>query len=109
MVDAVDHGLARRHQAGNDQTRRGTQVGGHDGRTRQALHALDQRHLAVDLDLRAQAHQLVDMHEAVLEDGFGDLHRAIGNDIQRHELGLHVGRETRVFGGAEALTLEAAR
>jgi hypothetical protein len=38
-----------------------------------SAHALDHRHLAVDLDARAQAHQLVDVHEAVLEDGLGDL------------------------------------
>ena len=34
--------------------------------------ALHHRGVAVDLDLRAQAHQLVDVHEAVLEDRLGD-------------------------------------
>ena len=54
----------------------------------------DDRRAAVDLDLRAQAHQLVDVHEAVLEDGLDDLRGAVGDAVHRHELRLHVGRET---------------
>ena len=42
---------------------------------RQALDAVDDRGVAVDLDLRAQADQLLHVHEAVLEDRLGDAAR----------------------------------
>jgi hypothetical protein len=35
VVDAIDHGLAVGHQAGDDQAGGGAQVGGHDGRAGQ--------------------------------------------------------------------------
>jgi hypothetical protein len=55
------------------------------------------------VDVRAQAHHLVHVHEAVFEDGLGHHARGAGAmHIQRHELRLHVGREARVFGGAES-------
>ena len=88
--------------AGDDQARRGAQVGRHHGRARQLRDALDDRDAAVDLDLRAQAQQLVDVHEAVLEDRLGDRRRAVGDAVERHELRLHVGRKRRVFAGAQA-------
>eukprot|EP01137_Pigoraptor_chileana_P029746 Opistho-2@15329 len=58
------------------------------------------------MDARAQAHHLVHVHEAVLEDGLGDHRGAARDHVQGHELGLHVGREAGVFGGAEALRLQ---
>ena len=108
VVDAVDQGLALGHQAGDHQAGRGAQVGRHHGGAGQLLHAFDHRDLAVGLDLGAQAQHLVDVHEAVLEDGLGDARGALGDRVERHELGLHVGREARVLGGAEALRLQAA-
>jgi hypothetical protein len=59
--------------------------------------------------MRAQAHHLVDVHEAVLEDGLGHHAGAFGHQVQRHELGLHIGGKARIFGGAKALGLELAR
>jgi hypothetical protein len=49
------------------------QVGRHHGRAGQAGDAVDDRGVAVDLDAGAEPHQLVDVHEAVLEDRLGDL------------------------------------
>jgi hypothetical protein len=71
-----------------------------------SFHALDHRHLAVDLDPGTQAHQFVDVHEAVFKNGFGHLAGTLRHTVERHELGLHVGRKTGVFGGAKALRLE---
>ena len=62
----------------------------------------------VDLDVGAQTHQLVDVHEAVFKNGFGYFGRALRHGVERHELGLHVGRKTGVFGGAEILRPELA-
>ncbi len=58
--------------------------------------------------LRAQAQQLVDVHEAVLEDRLGDRRRAVGDAVERHQLRLHVGRERRVLAGANARPRAAA-
>ena len=94
--------LALGDQAGDHQARRRAQVGRHHGRARELVDALHDRDVAVDLDLRAQAHQLVDVHEAVLEDRLGDRRRAVGDAVEHHELRLHVGRERRVLAGANA-------
>ena len=106
MVDAVDHGLSVGDQAGDHQAGRCAQIGRHDAGAGELLDTLHHRSASVDLDLRAQAHQFVDVHEAVLEDGLGHGGRAMRNAVERHELGLHVGRETRVLGGTETLRLQ---
>jgi hypothetical protein len=41
----------------------------------------DHGHLAVDLDLGAQAHQFVDVHEAVFKDGLGHRGRALATQL----------------------------
>ena len=53
----------------------------------------------MDGDVRAHAVELADVHEAVLEDVFGDGAGAFGLGHQGHELGLHVRGETGVFFG----------
>ena len=68
---------------------------------------MDQRHLALDLDVGAQAHELVDVHKAVLKNRLRGPGCAMRNAVERHELRLHIGRETRVFGGAKPLRLQA--
>src|ERR1700680_1668515 len=40
-----------------------------------------------------EARELLDVHEAVLEYGLGDLRRALGARHQRHELSLEIGGE----------------
>ena len=66
-------GLALGDQAGDHQAGRGAQVGRHHGRARAAASTpLHDRGVALDLDVRAQAQQLVHVHEAVLEDRLGD-------------------------------------
>ena len=67
------------------------QVGGHDGGARQARRTLGHRHPAIDLDVRTQAHQFVDVHETVFKNGLGHRGRALRHAVERHELGLHVG------------------
>jgi hypothetical protein len=91
-----------RHQAGDDQARRGAQVGRHHGRALQPVHALHHRGVAVDADVGAEALQLDRVHEAVLEDGLADHRHALGDRVERHELRLHVGREGRIGRGAQA-------
>ena len=53
----------------------------------------DGRHLAVEMDVGAEAGELLHVHEAVLEDRLADVRGAVGAADQRHELGLQVGRE----------------
>jgi hypothetical protein len=65
--------------------------------------------VAVDLDVGAEPDQLHRMHEAVLENGFAHHGRALGHRIDGHELGLHVGRESRIGRGADADRGEAPR
>ena len=48
------------------------------------------------------------MHEAVFKNSFRDLGGALRHRVEGHELGLHVGRETRVFGGAKTLRAQPA-
>ena len=81
VVDAVDQRLAIGHEAGDHQTGRGTQVGGHDCRALQCRHTTHHRSVAGDLDIRPQTLQFQRMHEAILEDGLGDDAGAFGNGV----------------------------
>ena len=63
-------------------------------------HAVDDRGVALEADLRAHAPHLQHVHEAVLEDRLDDRADAVGDRVQRGELRLHVGREGRVRRGA---------
>jgi hypothetical protein len=47
-------------------------------------------------DARTHAVDLVDVHEAVLEDGLRDAARALGDGIERQHLRLHVRGESRI-------------
>ena len=60
------------------------------------------------MDFGAQAHHLVDVHEAVFKNRFSDRTGAPGNSVKRHELRLHVCGESRVLGGAKRLRLQTA-
>ena len=96
MIDAVDDGFTFSHQGGDDQRGRCTQVGRHHGSTFQAVDAADDGVVAFDLDVGPETHQLVDVHEAVFEDGFANGRDAIGDTVDGHELRLHVGRKGRI-------------
>ena len=61
----------------------------------QALDAADHGRVAVELDMRAEAGELLHVHETVLEDGLLDARDAFRARHQRHELRLQVGREPR--------------
>src|SRR6266480_6318131 len=54
VIDAIDDGLALCHQGGDDQARRGAQIGRHDGSALQPLDAFHHRRVALDRDLGPQ-------------------------------------------------------
>src|SRR3546814_5382885 len=68
--------------------------------TGERFNATNDRLFTLDLDIRAQPHQFLNVHEAVLEHGLGDHPDSIGHRVERRELGLHVGRKRGIrFGG----------
>src|SRR5262245_27672807 len=50
VIDAVDHGLTFRREAGDDQRHRSAQVGRHHGRALEAVDAFDGGGLAIEVD-----------------------------------------------------------
>src|SRR3546814_2142163 len=64
--------------------------------------------VAFDVDLGAQAHQFLHVHEAVLEDRLVDDADAFGDAVHGHELRLHVGGETRMRRGDDVHRLRPA-
>src|SRR3990170_9168086 len=93
VVDAADHRLALRGEAGDDQRHRGAQIGGHDLRAGQAAHAGDEGGIAFEVDTGAEPCQLLHMHEAILEDRLAHRGGALGRAHQGNELGLQIGGE----------------
>src|SRR5215470_5726027 len=72
MVDAVDCRLALGHEAGDHQPRGRAEVGRHHIGALERMDALDDGRAALDLDVGAEALQLLHVHHAILEDGLGD-------------------------------------
>src|SRR5499433_4022297 len=72
VIDAVDDGLALGRQRGDDERDRSAQIGGHHRRALERAYTLDGGAFAVELDVGAEPHQLLHVHETVLEDGLGD-------------------------------------
>src|SRR6266567_156028 len=72
VIDAVDDGFPFCRKRGNDERDRGAQIGRHHRRALERAHPLDGRAFAVELNMRAEPHQLLYVHETVLEDGLGD-------------------------------------
>ena len=100
VVDAVDDGLAVGDEGGEDERGGGAQVAGEDGGGAERSFAADDGAAAFDFDVCAHADQFLGVHEAVLENIFGDDRSAFGLRGQRHELRLHVGGESgKFFGG----------
>src|SRR5438093_5230584 len=98
-VEVVDAGNARlpaRHEAAEDERGGGAEIGGHDGSAAQRRHSLDDGAIPVDAYVRAEPLQLGDVGEAVLVDRVEDGAGAVCDGEERHELGLHVGRESRI-------------
>ena len=101
MIDPLDKGFTFSGEPGNHEARRGAQIGRHDSSARQARHAAHDCGVAVDIDVCAQAQQLLHVHEAVFEDRLDDHRSAFGQRIERHQLGLHVSGKARIFVGAD--------
>ena len=95
VIDAIDRRLALGASAGDHQRDRGAQIRRHHRRAAQPVDAVDDRRIALELDMGAEARQLLHVHEAILENGLGDARRAPRARHQRHELRLQIGRETR--------------
>jgi hypothetical protein len=108
MVDAVDRRRAVGDEPGDHEARGRAKVGRHHVRAGEPRHAAHDRRRALDLDVGAEALQLLHVHHAVLEDRLGDHRGAAGARRERHELRLHVGRERRVRRGAQARRRELA-
>ncbi len=87
-------------RAGQDQRGAGAQIGRHHRRPGELSDPLDGGAVPLDDDVGAEAQQFGDVHEAVLEDILADHAGAVGQTHQGHELGLHVGRESRDRGGS---------
>ena len=77
-------------------------------RALQPLDAVDRRHLAVEMDVGAEAGELLHVHEAVLEDRLADVRGAVGAADQRHQLRLEVGGEAGERLGGDVDRREAA-
>lgn len=59
-------------------------------------------------DIRAHAHQFLNMHEAVFKNGFVDHAGTVGQTEQSHELSLHVGGKTGVGTGTDIHAAQSA-
>ena len=57
MIDAVDHRLALGRKRCDDERHGRAKIRRHDGRALQLLHALDDRRVAVEADVRAEARE----------------------------------------------------
>src|SRR5437868_8820820 len=65
VIDAIDHRLAFRDQASDDQASGRAQIGRHDRGAGERAHALHDRRIAFDLDIRAETLQFLHVHHAV--------------------------------------------
>src|SRR6266487_5812148 len=101
VIDPIDSGLTFGNQTRDDEARRSTQVGRHDGRALQPADSAHDRGVSRDLDVRAETLHFQGMHEPVLENGLGDDGSAFRYRVQRHQLCLHVGRERRIGSGPD--------
>src|SRR5450755_4805664 len=97
VIDAIDHRLAFRDQAGDDQAGGCAQIGRHDRGAGERTHALDDRRIAFDLDVRAEPLKFLHVHHAVFEYCFGNDRSVVGDGHRRHQLRLHVGRKSRIW------------
>ena len=109
MIDTVNQRLALRHQSGNDQTGRCAQIRRHHIGAIQTRNARNRGGIPIDFDVCAQPDQFSGVHKAVFKDRFADEGGALGNAVERHELRLHVGRESRVRVGTHINRLAARR
>src|SRR5437899_5740924 len=101
VVDAIDAGLTLCDETCDDEARRGTQVGRHDGRALQLRNAAHDSRVSRDLDVGAETLHFQGMHETVLENGFGDRGSTLGDCVEHHQLCLHVGRKSRIRSGPD--------
>ena len=91
VVDGVNLSDPVGGETGNDQRRAGPQVAGPDRRTGELAYTFDNGHLAVHLDLRTQAAELVHIAVAVVPNALGENAGTLGQTQNSGDLGLHIG------------------
>src|SRR5581483_244965 len=101
VVDARDARRALGGEPGEHEAHARAEIGRHHGRTREPRRPAHERAVALHAHLRAHAGELLDVHEAVLEDRFGEAARPVGPRHERHELRLQVGGKARVGHGGD--------
>jgi len=101
VVDALDGGLARSDESGEDETGAGAKVGGLDGCAGKWGWAVDDGAVAANGDVGAHALHFEVVKKAVFENGLGNGGDAFGLRGERHVLRLHVSGEARVFFGGD--------
>ena len=94
MVDLFDECLSPGYQAGQDKAGRCPQVPRGDRAACKRIHAVHHDAVSGLGQVRSHFPQFHDVHEAVVENIFGDHGAPFGNAVQRSELGLHVRGET---------------
>src|SRR5215472_1291734 len=99
VVDAVNPGGVIRDQSSEDEARARPQVRGGDRRSGQRSRARHDCKIAFNGDIRSHAHHFDRMQKAILEDRLTDLRNAVRLRCKGHELRLHVGGESWIFGG----------
>src|SRR5436190_22379332 len=96
MIDAMQHGFAFGGKGGDHQRDGCPEVGRHHLGPGEPAHAANFRCIAIKMDIGAQPRKLLNMHEAVFEDRLADECRALSLGHERHELGLEIGRKSRI-------------
>jgi hypothetical protein len=108
VVDAIDDRFSFRRERGQHQRRASPQIAGNHLRAGERGGAGDNRLPSFDTDVSAHTGEFEGVHEAVLENRFGDEGDPLGLSHQRHELRLEIGGETGVFFGGDVDAFEHA-
>ena len=77
--------------------------------TVQRRHTGHDRGISIDPDIRSQPDQLDRVHEAVFENRFANHGRTVRDAIDRHELRLHIGRESGIRSRSQTDRFQALR
>ena len=97
------------HKTGDDHGGTGAKVGGGNGRAHEALIAGEPGGVGGAGDGDTHADQLVKVGKAIFPDLLIDGAHALSRAEKNAELGLHVGRESGVYGGGDLSALQVTR
>src|SRR5205814_8876034 len=88
VIDAIDHGLSLRSKTCKNKADAGAKIGCHHRRSSKPFHPMHNRSISLHANIRTHAHQLRNVHEAILEYGLLDMGKAVRGGHQDHELCL---------------------